>query len=138
VTIVHRRDELRAGPTLQKRAFANGKIDFVWDTVIDEIEGNGVVQGIKLHNVKTGEAQEMPVDGVFIFIGHYPNSQFLVGQVAMDEHGYVITDEFMRTNVAGVYAAGEIQDPHFRQIATSVGQGVAAAMQLERWLGALE
>jgi thioredoxin reductase (NADPH) len=138
VTIIHRRDELRAGPTLQKRAMSNEKINFVWDTVVDAIEGNGVVQNVKLHNVKTGAAGEMLVDGIFIFIGHYPNSQFLVGQVAMDEHGYVITDEFQRTNVAGVYAAGEIQDPHYRQIATSVGQGVAAAMQLERWLAAKE
>lgn len=138
VTIIHRRNELRAGPTLQKRAFANEKIDFVWDTVIDEIAGNGVVQNIKLTNVRTGETGDMAVDGVFIFIGHYPNSQFLVGQLAMDEHGYVITDEFMRTSVTGVYAAGEIQDPHYRQIATSVGQGVAAAIQLERFLGALE
>ncbi len=138
VTIVHRRDELRAGPTLQKRAFANEKIGFVWDTVIDAIEGNGVVQNVKLRNVKTGAAGDMTVDGVFIFIGHYPNSKFLVDEVAMDEHGYVITDEFMRTNVAGVYAAGEIQDPHYRQIATSVGQGVAAAMQLERWLASKE
>jgi len=138
VTIVHRRDELRAGPTLQKRAFANEKIDFVWDTVIDEINGNGVVQNITTTNLKTGESGEMAVDGVFVFIGHYPNSKFLVGQLAMDEHGYVITDEFMRTSVVGVYAAGEIQDPHYRQIATSVGQGVAAAIQLERWLGALE
>ena len=80
----------------------------------------------------------MPTDGVFVFIGHYPNSKFLVGQLAMDEHGYVITDEFMRTSVIGVYAAGEIQDPHYRQIATSVGQGVAAAMQLERWLAEQE
>lgn len=138
VTIVHRRDELRAGPTLQKRAFANEKIDFVWDTVIEEIQGNGVVQGVKLRNVKTGEEKTMSVDGVFVFIGHYPNSKFLVGQLAMDEHGYVITDEFMRTSIPGVYAAGEIQDPYYRQIATSVGQGVAAAMQLERWLGERE
>ena len=138
LTIVHRRDELRAGPTLQKRAFANEKINFVWDSVIEEIEGNGVVQGVKLRNVKTGQEEEMSVDGVFIFIGHYPNSKFLVGQVAMDEHGYVITDEFMRTSVTGIYAAGEIQDPHYRQIATSVGQGVAAAMQLERWLAEQE
>jgi thioredoxin reductase (NADPH) len=138
VTIIHRRDELRAGPTLQKRAMANEKIAFVWNTVVDEIAGNGVVTNVKLHNVETGTAGEMVVDGVFIFIGHYPNSQFLVGQVAMDEQGYVITDEFMRTSVSGVYAAGEIQDPHFRQIATSVGQGVAAAMQLERWLSERE
>lgn len=138
VTIVHRRDELRAGPTLQKRAFANEKIHFVWDSVIEEVVGNGVVQSVKLRNVKTDEENVMPTDGVFIFIGHYPNSKFLVGQVAMDEHGYVITDEFMRTSVTGVYAAGEIQDPHYRQIATSVGQGVAAAMQLERWLAEQE
>ncbi|MEZ4515460.1 MAG: thioredoxin-disulfide reductase [Chloroflexota bacterium] len=138
VTVVHRRDELRAGQTLQKRAFANEKIDFVWDTVIDEIVGNGVVNAITTTNVKTGDTGTMPTDGVFIFIGHYPNSKFLVGQLAMDEHGYVITDESMRTNVEGVYAAGEIQDPHYRQIATSVGQGVAAAMQLERWLSARE
>ena len=138
VTIVHRRDELRAGPTLQKRAFANEKINFVWNSVIEEIVGNGVVQSVKLRNVETDDEKEMPTDGVFIFIGHYPNSKFLVGQVAMDEHGYVITDEFMRTSVTGVYAAGEIQDPHYRQIATSVGQGVAAAMQLERWLAEQE
>jgi thioredoxin reductase (NADPH) len=138
VTIIHRRDELRAGPTLQKRAFANEKIDFVWDTVIDEIVGNGVVNSVTTTNLKTGEKGSMPTDGVFIFIGHYPNSKFLVGQLAMDEHGYVITDELMRTNVEGIYAAGEIQDAHYRQIATSVGQGVAAAMQLERWLSVLE
>ena len=134
VTIVHRRDELRAGPTLQRRAYANEKIGFIWDTVIEEIAGNDVVQNVVTRNVKTGEVSEFPVDGVFIFIGHYPNSEFLVGQLAMDEHGYVITDEFMRTSVPGIYAAGEIQDPHYRQIATSVGQGVAAALQLERWL----
>ncbi|MBP6015826.1 MAG: thioredoxin-disulfide reductase [Candidatus Promineofilum sp.] len=138
VTIIHRRDELRAGPALQKRAFANPKISFVWDTVIDEIQGNGVVQEVLLRNVKTGAVDKMSTDGVFVFIGHYPNSQFLVNQVAMDEQGYVITDEFMRSSVPGVYAAGEIQDPHYRQIATSVGQGVAAAMQLERWLAQQE
>lgn len=138
VTIIHRRDELRAGPALQKRAFANEKIKFIWDTVIESIEGNGVVTNVKLRNLKTGAVDEKSTDGVFIFVGHYPNSKFLEGQLAMDEHGYVITDEFMRTSVAGIYAAGEIQDPHYRQVATSVGQGVAAAMQLERWLSAQE
>lgn len=138
VTVVHRRDELRAGVSLQKRAFANEKIDFIWDTVIDEIVGNGVVNSVKATNVRTGENSLIPTDGVFIFIGHYPNSKFLEGQLVMDEHGYIITDEFMRTSVAGVYAAGEIQDPHYRQIATSVGQGVAAAMQAERWLSERE
>lgn len=138
VTVIHRRDELRAGPALQKRAFANEKIDFVWDTSVDEIVGNGVVNSVLTTNLKTGEKGTMATDGVFIFVGHYPNSKFLVGQLAMDEHGYVITDQFMHTSVEGVYAAGEIQDPYYRQIATSVGQGVAAAMQLERWLSVLE
>jgi thioredoxin reductase (NADPH) len=138
VRIIHRRDELRAGPALQKRAFANEKISIIWDTVVDEIVGNGVVTGVKTTNVKTGTQEELATDGVFIFIGHYPNSKFLVGQLVLDEHGYVITDELMRTNIEGVFAAGEIQDPLWRQIGTSVGQGVAAAMQLERWLSAQE
>jgi thioredoxin reductase (NADPH) len=138
VEVIHRRDELRAGTSLQKRAFANPKISFVWDTVIEEIQGNGVVQGVQTKNLKTGEAKKLDTDGVFIFIGHYPNSKFLVGQLAMDEEGYVITDERYRTSVPGVYAAGEIQDSHFRQIATSVGQGTGAAMELEKWLAAQE
>ena len=138
VTVVHRRDELRAGPALQKRAFANEKISYVWDTGIDEIVGNGTVQAVKTRNLKTNEESEMPIDGVFIFIGHFPNSKFLEGELAMDEHGYVITDELMRTSVPGVYAAGEIQDSVYRQIGTSVGQGVAAAMQTEKWLSERE
>lgn len=138
VQVVHRRDEFRAGPALQKRAAANEKMSFVWNTVVEEIEGNGSVQAVKARNVKTGDVQTMAVDGVFIFIGHYPNSKFLEGQVAMDEHGYVITDELMRTSVPGVYAAGEIQDAIYRQIGTSVGQGVAAGMQTERWLSERE
>ncbi len=138
VEVIRRRDELRAGTALQKRAFANPKISFVWDTVIEEIQGNGVVQGVQTKNLKTGETQKLDTDGVFIFIGHFPNSKFLVGQLAMDEEGYVITDERYRTSVPGVYAAGEIQDSHFRQIATSVGQGTGAAMELEKWLAAQE
>lgn len=138
VEVIHRRDELRAGPALERRAFANEKMSFVWDTVVDEIIGNGTVTGVKVTNRKTGEQRTLPTDGVFIFIGHYPNSAFLGAQLAMDEHGYVITDELMRTSVPGVFAAGEIQDPIYRQVATSVGQGAAAAMQLERWLSEQE
>lgn len=138
VEVIHRRDELRAGVSLQKRAFANKKISFIWDTVIEEIQGNGVVQGVQTKNLKTGETKKLDTDGVFIFIGHYPNSKFLEGQLAMDEEGYVITDERYRTSVPGVYAAGEIQDAHFRQIATSVGQGCGAAMELGKWLAAQE
>lgn len=138
VRIIHRRDELRAGPTLQKRAFANEKISFIWDTVVTEIDGNGTVEAVQTQDVNDETLQTLPTDGVFIYIGHYPNSKFLEGQLAMDEHGYVITDEFTRTSVPGVFAAGEIQDPFFRQIATSVGQGCAAAMQAEKWLSERE
>lgn len=138
VRIIHRRDELRAGATLQKRAFANEKIHFIWDTIVTEINGNGTVQSVTTEDVNTGETEVLDTDGVFIYIGHYPNSKFLEGQVAMDEHGYVIADEFMRTSVPGVFAAGEIQDPVYRQIATSVGQGCAAAMQAEKWLSERE
>lgn len=134
VRVIHRREALRAGPILQKRAFENEKISFIWNTVPEEVVGNGVVEAVTLRNVQTNEISTLKTDGVFIFIGHYPNSKFLEGQVEMDEHGYVITDELMRTSVPGVFAAGEIQDPIYRQIATSVGQGCAAAIQAERWL----
>ena len=138
VQVIHRRDELRAGPALTRRAFANEKIEFVWDTVVDEVVGNGMVSAIHATNVKTNEKSQIETNGVFIYIGHYPNSKFLEGQLAMDEHGYVIADEKMRTSVPGVFAAGEIQDSIYRQIATSVGQGCAAAMQCEKWLSERE
>ncbi|HZD10942.1 MAG TPA: thioredoxin-disulfide reductase [Candidatus Binatia bacterium] len=138
VRIIHRRDELRAGPTLQRRAFGHDKISFIWDTVVTEIEGDGTVKNVKIMDVNSGKESELTADGVFIYIGHYPNSKFLEGQLVMDEHGYVVTDDFMRTSVSGVFAAGEIQDPIYRQIATSVGQGCAAAMQVEKWLSERE
>jgi thioredoxin reductase (NADPH) len=138
VSVIHRRDELRAGPTLKKRAYDNEKIEFVFDSVVDEVIGNGMVTGVQTSNVKTGETGEISTDGVFIYIGHYPNSKFLEGHLVMDEHGYVIADEKMRTSVEGVFVAGEIQDSYFRQIATSVGQGCAAAIQCEKWLSGRE
>jgi len=138
VRIIHRRAELRAGQALKNRAYANEKIEFVWDSVIDEIVGNGMVNSVTTSNLKSEETQQIDTDGVFIYIGHYPNSKFLVGKLAMDEHGYIIADEKMRTNVPGVFAAGEIQDSMYRQIATSVGQGCAAAMQCEKWLSERE
>lgn len=138
VTVIHRRDELRAGPVLQKRAFANPKMEFVWDTVPEQVLGDEEVNGVQLRNVKTGETSKLDTDGFFIFIGHIPNSQIFAGQLEMDEEGYVISDELMRTSVEGVFAAGEIQDSIYRQVATSVGQGCAAAMSAERWLAAKE
>jgi len=138
VRIIHRRDELRAGEALKRRAFANEKISFIWDTVVEEIQGNGQVQKVRLRNVKSDDTSELETDGVFIFIGHYPNSDLFKGQLDLDDVGYLITDEKMMTSVPGVFAAGEIQDLVFRQIATSVGQGCAAAMMTERWLEAQE
>lgn len=138
VRIIHRRGQLRAGPTLQRRARENEKVSFVWDTVVEEIAGNGAVQKVKVRDVKTDQRSELATDGVFIYIGHIPNSWLFQDQLDMDPAGYLITDKFMRTSIPGVFAAGEIQDAHFRQVATSVGQGCAAAMQCERWLAEQE
>ncbi len=138
VRLIHRRSELRAGETLKKRAAANEKVSYIWDSVVEEVRGNGKVEGVRVKNVKTGEQTELATDGVFIFIGHYPNSDLFKGQLTMDDHGYLMADKLMMTSVPGVFAAGEIQDPVFRQVATSVGQGCAAAISLERWLAARE
>lgn len=134
VQVIHRRDELRAGETLKRRAQSNDKINFVWDTVVEEIVGNGKVEAIHTRNLRTGDQDKLSTDGVFIFIGHYPNSKLFEGQLAMDKKKYLIVDNKMMTSVPGVFAAGEIMDPVFRQITTSVGQGAAAGMMAERWL----
>ena len=138
VDVLHRRDELRAGEALKRRAFSNEKLGFIWDTVLEEIVGNGKVQAIRTRNVKTGDIETRKTDGVFIFIGHYPNSSLFEGQLEMDEAGYLSVDKKMMTSVPGVFAAGEIMDSVYRQIATSVGQGTAASMMTERWLEAQE
>jgi len=136
VNIIHRRDELRAGVALQTRAFNNPKISFTWNTVVEEILGgeNNAVSAVRLRNVETGEVYEKPTDGVFIFVGHIPNSQLFGDQLAVNENGYVITDQRYRTSVDGVFAAGEIQDEIWRQVATSVGQGTSAGMSAIHWL----
>ena len=138
VDVLHRRDELRAGEALKRRAFSNEKLGFIWDTVLEEIVGNGKVQAIRTRNVKTGDIETRETDGVFIFIGHYPNSSLFEGQLEMDEAGYLTVDKKMMTSVPGVFAAGEIMDSVYRQIATSVGQGTAASMMTERVLEAQE
>lgn len=139
VEIIHRRDELRAGAQLQNRAFKNEKIDFIWNTEVKEIHADdGAVNKITLHNNKRDETYEHPTEGVFIFIGHDPNSKVFGDQVALNDRGYIITDERYRTSVPGVFAAGEIQDEMWRQVATSVGQGVSAAMSTIHWLEAHE
>jgi len=129
ITIVHRRAELRAGAILQKRAMDHPKISFIWDTVVTDILGDEAVTHVRLKNVKSGEVKEHPTDGVFIFIGHRPNTQLFEGQLELDERGYLVVDKLMHTNVEGVYVAGEAGDPTFRQVITSAGMGAAAAMQ---------
>jgi thioredoxin reductase (NADPH) len=138
VDIIHRRDSLRAEAELQKRAKENPKIHFIWNSVVDEIAGERKVTQVKLRNLVSGERSDYPTEGVFIFIGHDPNNTIVQDQLKMDEHGYVITDKLMQTNVEGVFAAGEIQDPLWKQVATSVGQGCAAALSAENWLAARE
>ena len=134
VTVVHRRDELRAGQLLVKRAMDNAKINFIWNSVLTEIKGNGEVNEIELLDRVTGEKSTLTTDGVFIFIGHTPNTELFQEQLGMDDEGYVLVNNHMETNVPGVFAAGEAADPHFRQVITSAGMGAAAAMQAIRWL----
>ena len=138
VTIIHRRDELRAGAILRKRAMENPKIRFIWNTVVTEVMGDGAVNAVNLKNVKTGEETVHKTDGIFIFIGHIPNSDLFKGQIEMDEAGYIITNGMMETSVPGVFAAGEITDPHFRQVITSAGMGAAAAIQATHYIENLE
>ena len=138
VTIIHRRDELRAGAILENRAKNNPKIRFIWDTVVTEIIGDDGVSAVKLHNIKTGEEKDHRTDGLFIFIGHKPNSELFAGQLELDDAGYILVNQSMETSVPGVFAAGEIADPHFRQVITSAGMGAAAAIQATRYLENLE
>lgn len=139
VRVVHRRDELRAGPLLQERAFKNDKMEFVWDTVVTAIRSdNGKVSHVEIENTNTGETGTMDADGVFIYIGHYPNSDLFEGILDMDDHGYLIVDKYMRTNIDGVFAGGEIADPIYRQAVTSAGDGCRAAMQVEKYLAEKE
>jgi len=140
VRVLHRRDQLRASKILQDRAFSNDKVEFVWNTVVNEVLGDetGKVRGAIIQNTVTGEISELQTDGIFIFVGHLPNNELLQGKFELDEDGHLIVDSKMRTNVPGIFAAGEIMDKVFKQVATSVGQGCAAAMQTERWLADTE
>jgi len=134
VKIIHRRNELRAGAILQKRALDNPKVSFIWDSLVSEIKGDGIVNKVSLKNIKTGEESELTTDGVFIFIGHDPNTELYQGKLELDGNGYVVADKFMQTSIPGVFAAGEVADSHFRQVITSAGMGAAAAMQAIHFL----
>jgi len=134
VTAIHRRDRLRAGAILQERAFANPKMEFVWNTVVTEILGDETVTGVRLHNRQTGEDSAMDVAAVFIFIGQHPNTDFLRGLVSMDEGGHVLVNEWMETELPGLYAAGDARQNAARQVVTSAGDGATAAIAAERYL----
>ena len=136
VTIIHRRDELRASPVLQKRAAAHPKLNFIWDTVVTEVLGSERVEAVRLKNLKTEVETILETDGAFVFIGHTPNTQMFKGRLEMDDRGYLKVNERMHTSVAGVFASGEAADPHFRQVVTSAGMGAAAAMEATRFLEA--
>ncbi len=136
VTIIHRRAELRASPLLQKRAMEHPKVNFIWNTVVTKAVGTDKLEALKLKNVKTGEETTFETDGLFIFIGHTPNTQMFQGQLEMSDLGYIIVNDKMETSVQGVYAAGEVADPHFRQVITSAGMGAAAAIQATHFLEA--
>jgi len=134
VTIIHRRDAFRAGAILQKRAFDNPKIKYIWNNVVTGINGQEAVETVRLKNTQTGEETTPSTQGVFIFIGHTPNTGLFKGQVEMDARGYLVVDQLMQTSIPGVFAAGEAADPHFRQVVTSAGMGAAAAIQATRFL----
>jgi thioredoxin reductase (NADPH) len=136
VTIIHRREEFRASPILQHRAKEHPKVNFILNTVVTDVIGTDKLEALKLKNVKTGDETILETDGLFIFIGHTPNTQMFNGQLDMSDLGYITVNEKMETNVSGVFAAGEAADPHFRQVVTSAGMGAAAAIAATRFLEA--
>ena len=135
VTLVHRRDELRASKIMQERAFANDKIRFAWNSVVVDLVGDATVEGLQIRDVMTDEVRVLPVTGVFVAIGHKPNTDLFKGQLEMDGAGYLITKgRSSYTNVEGVFACGDVQDHTYRQAITAAGSGCSAAIDAERWL----
>ena len=135
VTVIHRRDKLRASKIMQERALSNEKIDFVWNAAVDEVIGEDFVTGVRVRDVKTEEQREIPVEALFIAIGHEPNTALIRGQLELDDTGYVVTEaRSTRTSVEGVFACGDVMDPTYRQAVTAAGSGCMAAIDAERWL----
>ncbi|MEK6526607.1 MAG: thioredoxin-disulfide reductase [Nitrospirota bacterium] len=134
VLVVHRRDKLRASKIMQDRAFKNEKIAFIWNSVIEDILGDMVVTGVRLRNMVTGLTSELSCAGVFVAIGHSPNTKLFTGQIEMDPKGYILTRNGTATNVPGVFAAGDVQDHRYRQAVTAAGSGCMAAIDAERYL----
>ncbi len=137
VTVVHRRDQLRAGPALIEKAQRNEKMSFLWNKVVTQIDGDGMMKSVQLKDVVTGESSEATVNGLFIYIGHLPNTSLFAGQLDMDHEGYLIVDSNLHTNVPGVLAAGEVHDKRFRQAIVSAGFGCMAALEAGKYLDAL-
>ena len=137
VVVVHRRDTLRASKIMQDRAVKNPKISFIWDSIVDNVYGDpkaGGVTGVRLKNLKTGETQDFKADGLFVAIGHEPNTKLFVGQLDLDSAGYILTHDGTKTNVPGVFACGDVQDHVYRQAVTAAGTGCMAAIDTERFL----
>ncbi|MCC5910281.1 MAG: thioredoxin-disulfide reductase [Clostridiaceae bacterium] len=140
VTVVHRRDELRAAKSIQEKAFKNEKIEFIWDTVVEEVKGDGLVESVVFKNVKSGELHEYHADeedgtfGIFVFVGYLPQTELFKEILDMDKAGYLITDDNMNTNVAGVFAAGDCRVKSLRQVVTAVADGAIAAIQAEKYI----
>ena len=143
VHVVHRRDELRAAKSIQEKAFANPKIDFIWDSEVIEIKGQGLVSGIAIRNIKTGEVRNIEADeddgivGVFVFVGYDPITELFQGVIEM-ENNYIITDVDMKTNIPGVFAAGDVRKKSLRQVVTATADGAIAAVQAEKYVEGLE
>jgi thioredoxin reductase (NADPH) len=135
VTVVHRRDKLRASQILQERSLKNQKIGFVWDSVVDEILGDKNVTGVRSRNLKTGKEQTLKADGVFVAIGHEPNTLLFKGQIDLDSKGYIVTKKETETNIPGVFAAGDVRDFRYRQAITAAADGCKAAMDADRFIG---
>lgn len=134
VTVIHRRDQLRASKILQERAFGNEKVSFLWDTVVKEIQGDGLVTQVVVENVKSGEQSVNPTQGVFVYVGSKPNTDFVKGLLEMDEAGHIITDLHMQTSVPGIYAAGDVRAASYRQAVTAAGDGCTAALAAEKYI----
>ncbi len=137
VSIIHRRDQLRAGTYLTNRAIENAKIEFIWDTVVEEIKGDTSVESLRVKNVKTGDVSNLAVSSVFVYVGHEPNTDIFSGKLAMDDEGYLIADRRTHSNIDGIFVAGEAQDSYFRQAITTAGEGCMASMEAEKFVARL-
>ncbi|MEM3068743.1 MAG: FAD-dependent oxidoreductase, partial [Nitrososphaerales archaeon] len=138
VTVVHRRDKLRASKILQNRAFKNRKINFKWNSVVEDIIGDKRVESVVIKDVKTGERSKIDCQGVFVAIGHKPNTDLFKGQIEMDDNGYIIRKSNTETNIKGVFVAGDVCDTRYRQAITAAGMGCQAAMDAEKYLESIE